>query len=91
MIPPCDNCICVPMCRNKSGMDTIDDCSILKNFLHSWGKTESAVIGIPELKKRYIVGTNDDGTHIGHIESLNTGDPDEWIEAYGGGKTLERK
>jgi len=33
---PCEECICVPICRNKSFQGIIDDCSLLLDYRNDY-------------------------------------------------------
>ena len=33
---PCENCMCIPICRNKQYMNLFKDCSLLREFLPNY-------------------------------------------------------
>lgn len=88
----CENCICVPICMNKKWTHILQDCQHIRNYLAEEGRNlkvdETMVVGVPELKKRFMVFRNiKNELHLGFLQSSHI---EQWGVAYGGSKSIGR-
>lgn len=86
----CENCPCVPVCINKRWSDVLLDCEYIKDYLAEEGKglkiSETMVVGVPVLKKRFMVFRNKrDKIHFGLLQTERI---EQWGVAYGGRKSV---